>query len=554
MDQRFEHGLRSWGRMGCLVISLFGLWLVLRHLELAVLAETLLHVKVWWFAAAFLLFGFASLLVAVRWHIVLRSNRSTVHAGATFRMVIIGHFLNTLLLGPTGGDVAKSIIYSRWYGYSAPGILTTCFLDRLLGGAGFLAFAALTPGLAALSNRSSVLVDMVPTASRFWVLLGLALVLSSISYVIHRKFNGSALLRKLTQTFFTGASQLLAAPWQSLCGLLASFLSHICMSALLLLCLQAVTEKRFSLPELVWTFPAISLISSAPITFAGTGLREGSALVLLGLYGIPPADAVAASLLVLVVYLVWAGLAGLLFWREKKLFQMVCTTPPPRRLSVIIPTLNEAEVLAETVLRAERIPEVSEIIVVDGGSTDQTTHIALQLGCRVVRSPRGRGRQMREGACQATGDVVLLLHADTWLPAEAGQAILDCLKDQTVVGGGFWKVFRNPSPLMAGSRFRCAVRLYLGGRVLGDQALFIRRDVLKAIGGVPDMPLMEEFELCRRLRAVGRLALAGATVTTSARRFAKLGVVRTYMRMGRVTLQYYFGTSAQKLQKLYERD
>ena len=161
---------------------------------------------------------------------------------------------------------------------------------------------------------------------------------------------------------------------------------------------------------------------------------------------------------------------------------------------------------------------------------------------------------MRCGAAQAVGDVILMLHADTWLPPEAGRKVIDCLRNARVVGGGFWKVFRDGSPLLFGSRFKCAVRLYLGRRILGDQALFVRRDVLGAVGGVPDMPLMEEFELCRRLRRVGRLALADATVSTSARRFAKLGVLRTYLRMWWVTTKYRLGTPPRDLVRLYERE
>lgn len=223
------------------------------------------------------------------------------------------------------------------------------------------------------------------------------------------------------------------------------------------------------------------------------------------------------------------------------------------RISVVIPTLNEADGLPATVAAARRIPEVCEIIVVDGGSTDATRAVALELGCRVVSHARGRGGQLRAGAGQASGDVVLLLHADTWLPSEAGHAITKCLCDTTVVGGGFWKIFREPNWLMRGSRWRCAARFYLGGRFMGDQAMFVRRDVLEKIGGVPDVPLMEEFELCRRLRSEGRLALADATVSTSARRFKERGVLRTYARMWRVTLQYWLGASPEKLARLYEK-
>ena len=222
-------------------------------------------------------------------------------------------------------------------------------------------------------------------------------------------------------------------------------------------------------------------------------------------------------------------------------------------LSVVIPVLNEAEHLLDTVLRAREVPEVGEIIVVDGGSTDGTPAIAEQLGCRGFAAPASRGGQLRLGAGNAVGDVVILLHADTWLPKEAGRAIMDCLKDPEVVGGGFWKVFREQHLISAGSRWRSPLLFLLGGPILGDQAIFVRRCVLEQIGGVPDMPIMEEFELCRKLRRVGRLKLAPATVSTSMRRFAKHGVVRTYLRMGSMLLKYLLGAPPEELLRQYER-
>ena len=222
-------------------------------------------------------------------------------------------------------------------------------------------------------------------------------------------------------------------------------------------------------------------------------------------------------------------------------------------LSVVIPAWNEAAELPETVRRARLVPEVCEILVVDGESTDATLQVGGELGCRVLRSPRGRGAQMRLGAEAASGEVILLLHADTWLAPEAGRAIFHCLQDDAVVGGGFWKRFRERRFFMLGSRLRCAVHFYGAGLILGDQGLFVRREVLEAVGGVPDMPIMEEFELCRRLRKVGRLALANSTVVTSARRFLRGGVWRTYWLMGRITALYFLGVPVKQLHKLYER-
>ena len=225
----------------------------------------------------------------------------------------------------------------------------------------------------------------------------------------------------------------------------------------------------------------------------------------------------------------------------------------PGSISVVIPALNEQSELPETLRRLRAIPEIREVTVVDAGSTDGTKDIAAQSGCRVITSVPGRGTQLRLGAQKAGGEVVLLLHADTWLEPGAGRAILAALQKPGVVGGGCWKVFRNPSPLLYGSRFKCAWRLFFSRRVAGDQAMFIRREVLEKIGGVPDVPLMEEFELCRRLRAVGKLVLARTKVSTSARRFQKHGVLRTYARMWRVMLQYYWGTPPEELKRIYER-
>jgi rSAM/selenodomain-associated transferase 2 len=221
---------------------------------------------------------------------------------------------------------------------------------------------------------------------------------------------------------------------------------------------------------------------------------------------------------------------------------------------VVIPAVNEAGELPETLRRLKAIPEVTEIILVDGGSRDETVAVAREYDCVVLESPAGRGRQMRLGAAQATCDIVLMVHADTWLPPDAGHALLRCLRDPVVVGGGFWKVFREyPHPILYGSRWKCAVRLIGGRRIAGDQGLFIRRDSLEKIGGVPDMELMEEFRLCQELRRIGRLALADATISTSARRFAKFGAIRTYWLMWLVTWKYRLGTPPEELKKVYER-
>jgi rSAM/selenodomain-associated transferase 2 len=219
-------------------------------------------------------------------------------------------------------------------------------------------------------------------------------------------------------------------------------------------------------------------------------------------------------------------------------------------ISVVIPTLNEASELPETLKRVQAISDVQEIIVVDAGSTDATRAISRGHNCTVIESEPSRGKQLRLGAQRASGDVVLFLHADTWLPENAGAVIAETLARPLVVAGGFYKRFRDGGAL-PGSRLRCWLLWALTNRLFGDQAIFVKRDVLEQCGGVPDVPLMEEFELCKRLAIHGRIALAPATVFTSPRKFREQGTLNTYWLMTRCIVRYCLGTSPQRLAEIY---
>lgn len=232
------------------------------------------------------------------------------------------------------------------------------------------------------------------------------------------------------------------------------------------------------------------------------------------------------------------------------------------RLSVVIPTLNEATELSATLDHARAVPEVVEIIVSDGGSSDSTEAVARTAGVRWVTGARGRGAQLRVGAALAGGEVVVLLHADTWLPASAGRAIQTLLPrpcgpagtDDQVVGGGFRKIFRDgPWLLRSTARWRSVAYFHLTGRLFGDQAIFLDRGVLESMGGVPALPLMEEFALCRGLRKYGRLALAAETVSTSARSFTRRGVVRTWWMMWQLQRAWSHGIPETELARRYRR-
>ena len=220
-------------------------------------------------------------------------------------------------------------------------------------------------------------------------------------------------------------------------------------------------------------------------------------------------------------------------------------------LSVIIPTLNEASELPETLKRARAIPEVKEIIVVDARSTDDTQVIARKHNCIVIESEPSRGKQLRLGAQQTSGDVILFLHADTWLPDNAGVVIAKNLARPLVVAGGFHKTFRDGRGYIPFSRLRLAFFCRVLKSIYGDQGIFVRREILEAVGGVPDVPLMEEFELCKKLSSQGYLALAAVAVQTSSRKFAKEGVLKTYWRMTLCTIRYWLGASPETLLRIY---
>lgn len=547
---------KVWGaRLAGLLVTALLLGFIFRQVDLHALAISLRRLHPGWFSLGFAAYGVALALGGVRSHFALRLTDRAVHLGASCRSFLVGHFFFVTLFGAVGGDLAKSAVYGRWYRFALPELLAAASLDRILGLAGTALLAAVVVPVTVFNHGFT---DWHPLEFRlppWWWAAVVVLIATLLIRLGWQKWGTS--WARAWQAFRAGVRGLFSTPSLSGPGLLSALVAQTVLSSVFAFNLQAIIYAQGSpLPwsRMLWTFPAITVLSCLPFTVAGAGARELAALTLLGLYGVSTGDAVSASLVTLVQKATWGFFGALALAREETRLSRIGERSTLETISVIIPALNEAENLSETLRRVRGVPEIKEIIVVDGGSQDDTVQVAEQWGCRVLTSPPGRGRQMRLGAIHASGEVVLLLHADTWLPAEAGRALFHCLRDRTVVGGGFWKTFRNGSWLLLGSRLKCAVRLFVGRRIAGDQAFFIRRPVLESIGGVPDMLLMEEFELCRRLRKVGRLALADATLLTSARRFEKLGVCRTYFRMWYVTLLYRFGIPDRKLSHLYNKE
>jgi rSAM/selenodomain-associated transferase 2 len=221
-------------------------------------------------------------------------------------------------------------------------------------------------------------------------------------------------------------------------------------------------------------------------------------------------------------------------------------------LSVVIPGLDEADNLARLLPELGAHCAEAELIVVDGGSADATREIVGRCpGARYLCSGRGRARQMNAGARAARGDTLLFLHADTRLPPAAAAAIARALSDPGVIGGRFDVRFSNDRwPFRVIAAFM-NWRSRLTRIATGDQAIFVRRAAFDALGGYPDLPLMEDVELCRRLKRLGRIVCLRQRVTTSARKWEQEGIVRTILLMWTLRFLYFCGVEPDRLHAWY---
>jgi hypothetical protein len=228
----------------------------------------------------------------------------------------------------------------------------------------------------------------------------------------------------------------------------------------------------------------------------------------------------------------------------------LCSGEDRPALSVAIPALNEAGQIAETLSALVRTPNV-EVIVVDGGSTDATAALSQAAGVRVVAARPPRSIQMNAGAAAGGGDILLFLHADTRLPAGFDEQVRQTLARPRVAAGAF-RLEINAR----GTSLRVIERAAnWRSRVLqmpyGDQALFMRRDLFWELGAFPPIPIMEDFELVRRLKRRGRIALAPGCASTSGRRWLRLGAMKTWLINQCVIGAYFAGVSPQRLAVWY---
>jgi rSAM/selenodomain-associated transferase 2 len=220
-------------------------------------------------------------------------------------------------------------------------------------------------------------------------------------------------------------------------------------------------------------------------------------------------------------------------------------------LAVVIPALNEAPNIAATL--APVLAEADEVIVVDGGSGDGTAEAAAGAGARVLGATGGRAAQQNAGAAAATADLLLFLHADTRLPAGWSEAVRATLADPGVALGAFSLAIDGATGTERLVAAGANLRSRSWGVPYGDQALFLRRAVFERLGGFAPLPIMEDWDLARRARALGRIRVLELAAVTSPRRWRKLGVARTLWRNQLMLLGWRLGLAPDRLAAFYRR-
>ena len=221
-------------------------------------------------------------------------------------------------------------------------------------------------------------------------------------------------------------------------------------------------------------------------------------------------------------------------------------------ISIIIPVLNEAGCILQT-LSALQVLRVAgnEVVVVDGGSEDGTVSISRPLSDQMIKAPRGRSRQMNAGAKAASGEIFLFLHADTCLPQNGDRLIIDALKRYDKEWGRFDIRLSGTQPLLRIVECLMNWRSRLTGIATGDQGIFVKRKLFEAVGGFPDIDLMEDIALSKILKRFGPPLCLRERVMTSSRRWEKNGILRTVFLMWRLRIYYALGLDPQHLARWY---
>jgi len=238
-------------------------------------------------------------------------------------------------------------------------------------------------------------------------------------------------------------------------------------------------------------------------------------------------------------------------WQEVK--KTAAKPSPAQKISIIIPALNEAASIARTLSHLAGVDNL-EVILVDGGSIDETAELAGFRGAKVIQSNPGKAIQMNTGAAAAAGDILVFLHADTLLPEDFSHQIVSALNQNGVAAGAFRLTIDSSGAGIRIIEHMANFRSRFLRLPYGDQALFMKKSLFNAIGGFPELPIMEDFILVRRLKRKGKIVIVPATVVTSPRRWLHLGIFQTWLINQLIIIAYYLGFPPERLTRLYRRE
>ncbi|MGI8504672.1 MAG: TIGR04283 family arsenosugar biosynthesis glycosyltransferase [Hassallia sp.] len=225
------------------------------------------------------------------------------------------------------------------------------------------------------------------------------------------------------------------------------------------------------------------------------------------------------------------------------------TTP---KISIIIPVLNEAENIRQAIACTQPSTNI-EVIVVDGGSEDDTYKIADDLDVTIISSVPDRAVQMNKGARLANGDILLFLHADTRLPAGYDVMIRTVLQKTGTVAGAFALRIDAEVASLRLVEWGVNMRSRFWQMPYGDQAIFLTKETFNKIGNFPELPFMEDFEIMRRLKRIGRITIIPVPVITSARRWLQKGIWKTTLINQIIIIAYLLGVPPQRLIRWYRQ-
>ncbi len=465
----------------CIAATVALLWLIFRKIEFRTLGESLERTRLLWSSLAFLVYGVALALQANRWHLALLAVNRAVHPMASWRLAMVGHFFFTVFFGMAGGDAAKSAFHARWFRFPLPEVLAAAPLDRGLSLAGAILLAVFTWALAAVSGGLDSLGNVPFQSPGFWVVLGIVLIAVTVMVVTFWQPAGEGALARLIRALRAGGGRLLLSPKMTSSGLFIATAGHLGLSAVFALNLYAVAGPQLPWSQLSWTIPAITTISCLPFTVAGAGVREMAAITLLGLYAVPSAECVVASMLTMIHKLMWAGVGAGVLWREQSVQESWMPVATSGDVSIVLAGADDSSTETEAA-RLRTLP----------GVCDVTVESQMDVLPGMV-SPASRER----------GEIVLGLRSGAVLSGETLRRVLDALRDRSVVGG---IAATNLGTGCLGTMDpRWMLRQFRPFGNGADTIVFVRRSALADIHSKSGNSLESWDELFVHLRREGRL-------------------------------------------------